>query len=96
MAAITLVLALLEPGDTLAITAGGQPVAIAPVWLTDGVARKKGLQEGLAAYGFDFSKQEPSLAGVIGIIGVLLGLGAWVNGACVFGAIARAGKIRVE
>jgi MFS family permease len=65
----------LEPGDTLAITAGGQPVAIAPAWLTDGLARKQGLQEGLAAYGFDFSKQEPSLAGVIGIIGVLLGLG---------------------
>lgn len=76
----------LEPGDTLAITAGGQPVAIAPVWLTDGVARKKGLQEGLAAYGFDFSKQEPSLAGVIGIIGVLLGLG--MLSALTYGSVA--------
>lgn len=76
----------LEPGDTLAITAGGQPVAIAPVWLTDGAARKQGLQEGLAAYGFDFSKQQPSLAGVIGIIGVLLGLG--MLSALTYGSVA--------
>lgn len=76
----------LEPGDTLAITAGGQPVAIAPAWLTDGLARKQGLQEGLAAYGFDFSKQEPSLAGVIGIIGVLLGLG--MLSALTYGSVA--------
>lgn len=76
----------LQPGETLSITAGGQPVAIAPEWFADGAARKKGVQDGLAAYGFDFSKQEPSLAGVIGIIAVLLGLG--MLSALTYGSVA--------
>ncbi len=76
----------LQPADTLSITAGGEPVAVDPVWFTDGAARKKGVQEGLAAYGFDFAKQEPSTAGVIGIIGVLLALG--MLSALTYGSVA--------
>lgn len=76
----------LKPAETLSITAGGQPVVIDPVWLADGAARKKGLQGGLSAYGFDFSKHEPSIGGVIGIIGVLLALG--MLSALTYGSVA--------
>lgn len=76
----------LKPADTLAITAGGNPVAIDPVWFKDGAARKKGLQEGLAAYGFDFAKQSPPAGRVIGIIGVLLALG--MLSALTYGSVA--------
>ncbi len=76
----------LKPAETLSITAGGQPVVIDPAWLADGAARKKGLQGGLSAYGFDFSKHEPSIGGVIGIIGVLLALG--MLSALTYGSVA--------
>jgi predicted MFS family arabinose efflux permease len=76
----------LQPGGPLAISAGGNPVAIDPVWFEDGAARKKGLQEGLGAYGFDFAKQSPPMGRVIGIVGVLLGLG--MLSALTYGSVA--------
>ncbi len=76
----------LKPAETLSITAGGQPVVLDPAWMADGAARKKGLQGGLSAYGFDFSKHEPSIGGVIGIIGVLLALG--MLSALTYGSVA--------
>ncbi len=76
----------LQPAEALSITAGGQPVVILPDWFTDSAARRKGIQAGLGAYGFDFAKQEPSLGGVIGIIGVLLALG--MLSALTYGSVA--------
>ena len=76
----------LKPGGDLAITAGGNPVTIDPAWLKDGAARKKGVQEGLAPYGFDFSKQSPPAGQVIGIVGVLLALG--MLSALTYGSVA--------
>lgn len=76
----------LKPGGELAITAGGNPVTIDPAWLKDGAARKKGVQEGLAAYGFDFAKQSPPAGQVIGIVGVLLALG--MLSALTYGSVA--------
>jgi len=65
----------LTPGDELTLTVGGTPVAIDPAWFADAAARKAGVQAALAAHGFDFSKQRPALANVLGIIAVLLALG---------------------
>ena len=76
----------LKPAETLRLTAGGQPVAVDPAWFRDGAARRAGLQAGLGAYGFDFSKQEPSIGGVIGIVGVLLALG--MLSALTYGSVA--------
>ncbi len=76
----------LKPAETLSVTAGGQPVAIDPAWFADGTARRSGLQGGLEAYGFDFSKHEPTTGGVIGIIGVLLALG--MLSALTYGSVA--------
>ncbi len=76
----------LKPAETLSVTAGGQPVAIDPAWFADGAARRSGLQAGLGAYGFDFSKHEPTTGGVIGIIGVLLALG--MLAALTYGSVA--------
>ncbi|MCX9146238.1 MFS transporter [Erythrobacter sp. WG] len=76
----------LTPAETLSVTAGGQPIAISPEWLTDGAARKQGLQDALAVHGFDFSKQQPPLIGILGIIAVLLGLG--MLSALTYGSVA--------
>jgi len=76
----------LTPGGALGISAGGEAVAIDPAWLTDGAARKSGLLGALSAYGFDFSKQQPSAGGVLGIVGVLLALG--MLSALTYGSVA--------
>jgi len=76
----------LSPGDTVSLTVGGNAVAVDPSWFSDGAARKAGLQGALAQYGFDFAKQRPSVAGVIGIVGVLLALG--MLSALTYGSVA--------
>ena len=75
-----------EPADTLGVTVAGKPVAIAPEWLTDGKARSDGLQAALTPYGFDFSRQVPPLASILGIIAMLLALG--VLSALTYGSVA--------
>jgi len=76
----------LTPGETLSVTAGGNPIAIDPAWFADGAARRAGLHAALGAYGFDFAKQQPPLANVIGIVGVLLALG--MLSALTYGSVA--------
>ncbi|AUX69947.1 MFS transporter [Porphyrobacter sp. HT-58-2] len=72
--------------EALSLTVGGNEVAIDPVWFADGGARKTGIHAALGEYGFDFSKQEPPLANVIGIVGVLLALG--MLSALTYGSVA--------
>jgi MFS family permease len=72
--------------DTLRLTAGGEAIALQPQWMEDNAARKAGIEQALAQHGFDFSKQQPPLASVIGIIAVLLVLG--VLSALTFGSAA--------
>ncbi|QYU66278.1 MFS transporter [Leptolyngbya sp. 15MV] len=74
------------PGDTLAISVGGEPVALDPAWLGDGDARRSGLQTSLATSGFDFARQSPPLANVLGIIVLLLALGGL--SALTYGSVA--------
>jgi len=64
----------------------GKYVAIAPSWFSDGAARRAGIHAALAVYGFDFSKQRPPLANIIGIIGILLALG--MLSALTYGSVA--------
>ncbi len=61
-------------------------MAIDPAWFSDGAARRAGIHAALAEYGFDFAKQRPTTANLIGIVGVLLALG--VLSALTYGSVA--------
>lgn len=76
----------LEMGSNLTLTAGGQEVAIDPAWFESGPARTDGIRKALSAFGFDFAKQRPAAANIIGIVGVLLALG--VLSALTYGSVA--------
>lgn len=76
----------LTPGDTLALTADGNAIAIQDAWLESGTERVAGIQGALSQYGFDFSKQQPGFANLAGIIGILLGLG--MLSALTYGSVA--------
>ena len=62
----------LEPGDTLALTVGGEDIAITDEWLADGGARRDGVQAALTERGFDFSRQTPPFINILGILALLL------------------------
>jgi MFS family permease len=62
----------LEPGDSLSLSVGGDPVAIPPEWLADGMARRDGMQASLGERGFDFSPQSPPAINIVGILALLL------------------------
>lgn len=76
----------LTEGDTLALAAGGNTIALDPAWFADGAARRDGIRAGLTANGFDFTKQTPGTAQVLGIVGILLGLG--MLSALTYGSVA--------
>ena len=62
-------------GPALSLSVGGNPVALDPAWLTDGKARRAGVESALTAHGFDFSVQKPALGALIGIAVLLMALG---------------------
>ena len=76
----------LTAGDELSLAAGGEAIGIDPAWFADGTARRDGLRAALGAYGFDFSKQQPGFANILGIVAVLLGLG--MLSALTYGSVA--------
>ncbi|MBX7531641.1 MFS transporter [Qipengyuania sp. 1XM1-15A] len=76
----------LTPGSDLQLSAGGEQIAIDPVWFEDGAARRDGIRAALGEYGFDFSKQQPAFANILGIVAVLLGLG--MLSALTYGSVA--------
>ncbi|WP_252257817.1 MFS transporter [Erythrobacter aurantius] len=76
----------LTPGEELTLSAAGNPIAIDPAWFESGTARTQGIHAALSEFGFDFSKQEPSLGNIAGIIGILLGLG--MLSALTYGSVA--------
>ncbi len=73
-------------GEPLSVTVGGEAVVFGDDWLSDGAARTAGLQEQLGAAGFDFTRQVPPLANIIGIIGLLLVAG--MLSALTYGSVA--------
>lgn len=72
--------------DRLRLTVGGTEIPLANEWMEDNAARKAGLEQALAAHGFDFSVQSPPLASILGIIAILLVLG--IMSALTFGSAA--------
>jgi MFS family permease len=76
----------LTPGDTLALSVGGNQVPLDPAWFTDGAARRAGIHAALGQYGFDFAKQQPPAANILGIGAVLLALG--MLSALTYGSVA--------
>ena len=73
-------------GAELQLAAGADEIAIDPVWFEDGAARRDGIRAALGEYGFDFSKQKPGFANILGIVAVLLGLG--MLSALTYGSVA--------
>ncbi|GMN01467.1 MFS transporter [Erythrobacter sp. MTPC3] len=76
----------LVEGSDLTLSAGGEAIAIDPAWFETGAARTEGIRGALNQYGFDFSKQQPALPNIVGIIAVLLGLG--MLSALTYGSVA--------
>ncbi|MEE4288794.1 MAG: MFS transporter [Erythrobacter sp.] len=76
----------LENASTLSLRAGGEPIAIEQEWFASGAARREGIHAALSQFGFDFSKQQPPLGNMIGIVGILLGLG--MLSALTYGSVA--------
>ncbi|QIG52936.1 MHS family MFS transporter [Altererythrobacter sp. BO-6] len=74
------------PGEALRVTVGSEEIGLEPEWFDDGAARKAGLQAALSEYGFDFTKQQPELANLLGICAILLGLG--ILSALTYGSVA--------
>ena len=72
--------------DTLGLSAGGEAIAIDQAWIDDAAARRDGIRAALGEYGFDFSKQQPGMVAVLGIMGLLLGLG--MLSALTYGSVA--------
>jgi MFS family permease len=75
-----------KEAPALALTVGGSPVPIDPVWLDDGKARKSGIEAALGARGFDFSAQKPGLPALLGIAALLMCLG--MLSALTYGSVA--------
>jgi MFS family permease len=76
----------LTPGEELSLTAAGEPIAIDPAWFESGAARTEGIHAALSEYGFDFSKQQPGFANLVGIVAILLLLG--MLSALTYGSVA--------
>lgn len=76
----------LTEGPDLLLAAGGQSIALDPMWFEDGAARRDGIRSALGEYGFDFTKQQPDAANLLGIVGLLLGLG--MLSALTYGSVA--------
>lgn len=72
--------------STLKLSAGENEIAVDPNWLADGGLRSAGVREALGNYGYDFSKQQPGLISILGIVAILLILG--VLSALTYGSVA--------
>jgi len=76
----------LQEGGALGVTVGAEPVAIDAAWLNDDAGLRAGIRDGLTARGFDFSTQIPPLANLLGIVALLLVMGAL--SALTYGSVA--------
>lgn len=76
----------LEAGDALQVQAGGNDIAVDADWLSNSAALKTGLLDGLTQNGFNFEKQQPGFANILGIMGILLVLSAL--SALTYGSVA--------
>ena len=75
-----------KDADEISVAVGDRTVALQPDWFADGDARRDGLQTALQAAGFDFTAQTPPFLNIVGIVGLLLVLGAL--SALTYGSVA--------
>ncbi|WP_164114601.1 MFS transporter [Sphingorhabdus sp. Alg239-R122] len=75
-----------KQSDSLRLRAGDGEITLDPAWLEDSKERRAGIHSALGEYGFDFSKQQPGIANILGIIAILLGLG--MLSALTYGSVA--------
>ena len=76
----------LVDASELSLSAGSNAIAIDPAWLEDGAARSSGVRDALTNYGYDFSKQQPGMISILGIVAILLVLGGL--SALTYGSVA--------
>ncbi|ATW04745.1 MFS transporter [Sphingorhabdus sp. YGSMI21] len=76
----------LVDASALKLSAGNNNIPINPDWMADGAARSSGIRDALAAFGYDFAKQQPDMASILGIVAILLVLGAL--SALTYGSVA--------
>ena len=76
----------LTDASELSLSAGDNPISIDPAWMEDGAARSSGIRDTLAEYGYDFAKQQPDMVSILGIVAILLVLGAL--SALTYGSVA--------
>ncbi len=76
----------LTDASELSLRAGDNAIPIDPAWMEDGVARSSGIRDALAEYGYDFAKQQPDMVSILGIVAILLVLGAL--SALTYGSVA--------
>lgn len=74
------------PADKLTVAAGGDEILLDPIWFEPQVDLRGNIQSELGLRGYDFSKQQPEFVNILGIIGVLLALGAL--SALTYGSVA--------
>ncbi|WP_379550430.1 MFS transporter [Qipengyuania sp. DGS5-3] len=74
------------PADKLTVAAGGDEILLDPIWFEPQVDLRGNIQGELGLRGYDFSKQQPEFVNILGIIGVLLALGAL--SALTYGSVA--------
>ena len=76
----------LQAGGDLGLSVGGRDVSIDDTWFDDGGLLRDSVQAELTQSGFDFSRQTPPLANLIGIVAILLVLSAL--SALTYGSVA--------
>ncbi|MDE1466732.1 MFS transporter [Aurantiacibacter sp. D1-12] len=75
-----------EEGGELGLSVSGNAVPIGADWLESGDARRDGILAELGTRGFNFERQTPPMANILGIIGLLLILG--MLSALTYGSVA--------
>ncbi|WP_108810049.1 MFS transporter [Sphingorhabdus sp. Alg231-15] len=70
----------------LKLFAGSEEIAVDTAWFGDGAARRDGIRSALSASGFDFEEQQLGAMRILGIVAILLILGAL--SALTYGSVA--------
>jgi MFS family permease len=72
--------------DKLGMSVGGEDVLLDPLWFEAGADLRGGVRSELSLRGYDFTKQQPGFANILGIVAILLLLGAL--SALTYGSVA--------
>ena len=76
----------IEGKEDLSVSVGKASIEILPEWMDEGKKRAEGLKTALTGQGYDFSTQYPPFSNILGIIGLLMAMGAL--SALTYGSVA--------